>query len=66
MTLEEIKEATNDGVTVYWKSDIYKVIKDKNKEYLVVCTLNDNVIGLQNKKTGELIGSKQDFYIKYQ
>ena len=64
MKLDEIKEAVDDGISVYWKSDIYEVIKGK-AGYFVKCTLNDSAIGLTWEDGVTMNGEEEDFYIKY-
>lgn len=49
-TIEEIKEAVNQGKTVYAGSSIYKVKKDKNNKFYIVCTLNNYCIGLHGQE----------------
>jgi hypothetical protein len=46
MTLEQIKKAVNDGLTVYADSTAYIVILSKFGEYMIKCTLNGRCIGL--------------------
>ena len=62
MNLEEIKEAIDKGYSVYWKSNIYKVIKDSNNEYLILCVPNNSVIGLTYKNNITLNGDEKDFH----
>ena len=46
MTINDIKEAVDVGKTVYWKTDSYKVIKNKKGEYLVKSMATGNLIYL--------------------
>ena len=63
MTLNEIKNAVNQGKQVRWVSDIYHVKKIGN-DFIIHCIVNDSVIGLtwNDKKT--LNGKENDFYVK--
>jgi hypothetical protein len=45
-TIEEIKEAVNQGKTVYAESSLYQVIKDRLNQYMIKCTINGNCVGL--------------------
>ena len=55
MTIQEIKQAVDNGQTVYVGNLAYIVIKSKFGEYLIKCTLNDHCIGLgrEGKLNGE-------------
>jgi hypothetical protein len=46
MTLEQIKNAVNDGVTVYADSAAYIVILSKFGEYMIKCASTGYCIGL--------------------
>ena len=63
MKLNEIKKAISDGKNVKWSTDIYDVIK-ANNDYLIVCKLNNNCIGLTWQDNKTMNGSEKDFYIK--
>lgn len=63
MNIDEIINAVRAGKLVRWKSDIYKVIQDRNKKYLIYCALNDACIGLTNEARTELNGNNEDFFI---
>lgn len=65
MTAKEIKEQVNKGKTVYWKSSIYKVIKDSNNEYLIKCESNNHCIGL-TWMDGETLNGKEDEFFMAQ
>ena len=64
MTVEEIKQAIEDGKNVYWKNNAYKVIKNqKNGELLIKCQSNNSCIGLTWADETTLNGKEEDFYI---
>lgn len=62
MTLKEIKKAIEENKDVYWASDIYKVIKDINDNYLIKCIINDYCIGLTHKDKTTLNGKEEEFF----
>ena len=65
-TIKEIKEAVNEGKTVYEGSEAYEVIKTSWGEFLIVCSSNGYTIGLHGKEgtkyENKLNGS--NFFIK--
>ena len=67
MTLEEIKKAVKEGKTVHWANDGYKVTlyTNKNKEdfWCIVCSHNDNCIGLTWNDGESMNGKEEEFYI---
>ena len=63
MTLEEIKQAIEDGKTVHWASKAYVVIKDSVPQYLIHCVLNNNYIGLTWRDGVTLNGKEEEFFI---
>lgn len=64
MTLEEIKQAVNDGKKVYWASKAYEVVKNKHGKWLIVCTLNKHAIGLTWQDGVTLNGEPSEFFIE--
>lgn len=62
MTLREIKKAISDGKNVKWSNNLYNVIK-ANNDYLIVCSRNNNCIGLTWRDGTTLNGKESDFYI---
>jgi len=65
MTLQEIKLALNSGKKVCWASEIYEVRKSGFEDYYyIVCTTNNNVIGLTHRDGVTLNGEEEQFYIK--
>lgn len=62
MTKEEIIKAVDEGKTVCWVNDGYRVIKDK-AGYLVTFIPNGSSIGLI-RSNGTLNGEEDEFYIK--
>lgn len=62
MTLQEIKDAIAAGKTVHWSNDIYKVICDRNGEYLIKCIVNNNCIGLTWRDGVTMNGKPKDFF----
>ena len=63
MNLEEIKQAVDNGLNVYHGSLLYPVIKDKNNQYLIKCTLNNYCIGLTWADNKTLNGKESEFFI---
>jgi hypothetical protein len=64
MTLSEIKNAVDAGLTVHWSNGLYRVLKDKVGQYLILCDQNDYCIGLTWKDGVTLNGKESDFYIE--
>ena len=62
MTLEEIIEAVDDGVKVYWKNNNY-VVEKWADGYNIVCTHNRSAIGLTWMDDKTINGKEEDFYI---
>jgi hypothetical protein len=46
MNFEELKKAIELNITINWKNSLFKVIKDNLGQYLIICTKNDNCVGL--------------------
>jgi hypothetical protein len=63
MTLQEIKNAVIAGRTVYWKTSINKVVQGKFGQWLLVCTINNDAIGLTWTDGQTMNGKPEDFYI---
>ena len=67
MNIEEIKQAVDNGQPVKYASDIYDVIKDRIGQYLIVCRVNENTIGLHGQVGtpfhDQLNGQEGLFYI---
>lgn len=64
MTLNEIKQAVDNGKTVHWSNSAYSVVKDKNNNYLIHCSLNNHCIGLTWRDGITMNGKEKDFYIE--
>jgi len=64
MTLEEIKQAIDDGKTVHWSNPSYVVVKDNLGEYLIKCTSNDHCIGLTWADGVTVNGKPDQFFVK--
>ena len=62
MTIKEIKESVNLGKKVYWSKKSYEVIKDKHNQYLILCVLNNDCIGLTWKDGTTLNGKESEFF----
>jgi hypothetical protein len=62
MNLNEIKEAVDNGETVYWSNKNYKVVKDKNNNYLIKHE-NGNSIDLTWEDNITLNGEEYEFFI---
>lgn len=63
MNLTEIKKAVDKGRKVYWKNELYSVVKDSLGQYLVKCSANYHCIGLTWKDGKTLNGEETDFYM---
>ena len=64
MNLQEIKSAVSNDKDVFCGSLAYKVIKDKNNEYLIKCTLNGSCIGLTWADGETLNAKEEDFFYR--
>ncbi len=64
MNLNEIKQATIEGTTVYWSSKAYRVILDSLNSYLIECTINGHCVGLTDID-GNLCANESDFFTDY-
>jgi hypothetical protein len=62
MTLTEICAAVDQGKTVHWSNQGYKVIKSKDK-YLICCVWNNNCIGLTHRDGVTMNGEAREFFI---
>jgi hypothetical protein len=65
MTLQEIKNAVDQGKTVHWSNAGYKVIKGKH-EYLIgwdVGGRRENYIGLTQGDGVTMNGEESEFFI---
>lgn len=63
MTLQEIKQAIEDGKRVFWSNRAYEVIKDSKGQYLIVCSINNHAIGLTWLDGVTLNGREDEFFI---
>ena len=63
MKLDEIKKAVEDGFTIHWANDGYKVIKDSIGQFLIINIWNDSVWGLTWQDGITMNESEDKFYI---
>ena len=63
MTLDQIKNAVDNGLTVRWMNEGYKVIRDSIGQYLI-WNYGGHCVGL-TRRDGTLRESERDFYIDY-
>jgi hypothetical protein len=63
MKLDEIKKGVEDGLTIHWANDGYKVIKDKIGQFLIVNIWNDFAWGLTWRDGITMNESEDKFYI---
>lgn len=63
MTLDEIKQAVNNGYAVFWRNKAYVVEKTTQGEYLIHCTINGNCIGLTWQDGVTMNGNPEHFFI---
>ena len=61
MTLNEIKQAVDNGTKVYWSNPSYEVIKDKKGQYLIVRKSTGFATGL-TWADGKILSGKEDEY----
>lgn len=66
MNLNEIKQAIEEGKTVYCQTETNVVIKQNNGDYLIKCTLNGHCIGLTWADGLTLNANESDFFTKKQ
>lgn len=62
MTLEEIKTAVDNGESVYWATENYRIIKDKLNQYLIHSQSNDYYIGLTWQDGVTMNGEPEQFF----
>jgi hypothetical protein len=63
MTLDEIKQAVNNGLKVCWAAPVYEVKKSQHEQWLITCKLNNHSIGLTCADEKTLNGDEEDFFI---
>ena len=63
MTLQEIKQAIEEGQKVCWSNSLYEVTKDKHNEYFITRTSNNHSIGLTWMDGETMNGKEEEFYI---
>jgi len=63
MTLEEIKQAIDDGKTVHWANPGYVVVKDSLGQYLIKFTSNGHCIGLTWQDGVTVNGKPEQFFV---
>lgn len=71
MTLQEIKDALDEGKQVFWANTNYEVIKDVIKrngqddiiQYLIHSHCNDHYIGLTHVDGVTMNGKEDEFFI---
>ena len=62
MTLDQIKQAIDNGNTVYWSTKAYQVIKTDKTGYMVHCTINDSYTGLTWLDGVTMNGKPEQFF----
>ena len=62
MTVQEIKQAVDNGKTVLWKDCGYEVIKS-NDDYFIKCRSNNHMIGLTWSDDVTLNGKEEDYLL---
>lgn len=63
MNLHEIKKAVRDGHTVCWKQLNYVVVVDQYDQWFILCTTNNNAVGLTHADGITMNENMSDFYI---
>lgn len=61
-SLEEIKQAVDKGIDVFYFNDVYQVVKDQHGNYFIVCCLNNDAIGLTHNDGKTINGNLKDFF----
>jgi hypothetical protein len=61
MTLDQIKESLNKGLSVYWGNSSYQVMMYSFGECFIKCKFNDHLISLNDSEFEEF--KQSDFYI---
>ena len=62
MNLQEIKQAIENGETVFCGNIAYTVVKDKLNQYLIKCSINGSCIGLTWKDGVTLNDIEKNFF----
>ena len=62
MKLNEIKQAVDNGMEVYWSNPNYEVRKDTKGQYLIVCKSNGYTTGLTWLDGVTMNGKEEDFF----
>ena len=63
MTLQEIKKAVDQGLTVHWSTKTYIVTQDQLGQWYIECTLNNHNIGLTYVDGVTLTQKQEEFFI---
>ncbi|NCC40909.1 MAG: hypothetical protein EOM21_15970 [Gammaproteobacteria bacterium] len=63
MTLQEIKQAVEDGQTVCWSTPNYRVLKDAIGQWLIHSQANGHYIGLTHRDGVTLNGEEDEFFV---
>lgn len=63
MTLQQIKEAVNQGKTVHWSNKGYRVFKDNLDQWFILCDQNQYMIGLTWRDNVTLNGKPEQFFL---
>lgn len=63
MTLDQIKAAVEAGKTVCWSNRGYVVRKDSIGQWHIICTANDDCVGLTWKDGKTLNGEEGQFFV---
>jgi hypothetical protein len=62
MTLQEIKDAVNQGKNVYVGNKSYMVVKDVKDQWFIKCLFNNYFIGLTWRDGETVNGKPEDFF----
>jgi|GEM_PF-1978792 len=63
MNIAEIKAAVDDGKSVHWANECYRVHRDGLGQYLITFVPNGSTIGLTDRSGHWLNGAETDFFI---
>lgn len=65
VAIEAIKASVIAGERVYWMHAGYEVRQSSGDRFSILCTMNDDSIGLHDRQGKGLNGRLYDFFIRY-
>ena len=61
MNFDQIKNAADQGLTIFWGNSGYQVIVDSLNQYFIKCKFNDYLISLNESDFADF--KQSDFYL---